>query len=98
MDGIRHALALLLWVAFPPALVTTGPYAVLRHPRYAELTLALLGWALLSNHLVSYLIFALWLPALWATVRLEERELHDRFGAAWQAYARRVPRFLPRWR
>jgi protein-S-isoprenylcysteine O-methyltransferase Ste14 len=80
----------------PTELVTTGPYAVLRHPRYAELTLALLGWALLSNHLVSYLIFALWLPVLWATVRLEERELRGRFGAEWDAYARRVPRFLPR--
>lgn len=80
----------------PSALVTTGPYAVLRHPRYAQLTLALLGWALLSNHLVSYLIFGLWLPVLWATVRLEERELRDRFGAEWDAYARRVPRFLPR--
>jgi protein-S-isoprenylcysteine O-methyltransferase Ste14 len=33
---------------------------------------------------------------LWATVRLEERELRDRFGAEWEAYARRVPRFLPR--
>jgi protein-S-isoprenylcysteine O-methyltransferase Ste14 len=83
-------------VQHPGALVTTGPYAVLRHPRYAQLTLALLGWALLSNHLVSYLIFGLWLPVLWATVRLEERELHDRFGAEWEAYARRVPRFLPR--
>jgi protein-S-isoprenylcysteine O-methyltransferase Ste14 len=80
----------------PSALVTTGPYAVLRHPRYAQLTLALLGWALLSNYLVSYLIFGLWLPVLWATVLLEERELRDRFGAEWDAYARRVPRFLPR--
>lgn len=137
MAEIRRALALLLWVAFPPALlfcsctrscasgvgsvrsrptwrsgrlglpeiaprrhptalVTSGPYAVIRHPRSAQLTLALLGWALLSNHLVSYLVFLLWLPALWAIVALEERELRDRFGAEWEAYARRVPRLLPR--
>ena len=101
MDGIRHLLALLLWVAFPPAL----GFWLLLHPfvRFwrrlgpaATYPLALLGWALRSNYLVSYLIFGLWLPVLWATVLLEERELRDRFGAEWDAYARRVPRFLPR--
>jgi len=29
---------------------------------------------------------------------LEERELRERFGAEYDAYCRRVPRFLPRLR
>ena len=36
--------------------------------------------------------------AFWLIVLFEERELRDRFGEAYAEYARRVPRFVPRWR
>ena len=36
------------------------------------------------------------LPTLHLVVVLEERELRQRFGAAYDAYARQVPRYLPR--
>jgi protein-S-isoprenylcysteine O-methyltransferase Ste14 len=39
---------------------------------------------------------ALWLPGIYVIVRLEEKELRDRFGLAYDEYRRRVPRFLPR--
>jgi len=35
------------------------------------------------------------LPLLWLTVILEERELRQRFGAAYDGYCQRVPRFRP---
>lgn len=79
-------------------LITEGLFAHIRHPRYAQLTLAFLGWALLANYLAGYVLFALWLPTLPAIVALEERELRDRFGRAYEDYCRRVPRFVPRWR
>ncbi len=80
----------------PQQLITTGVYAIIRHPRYVELCLALWGSALIANYLVLYLAAALWLPAIYAVVRLEEKELRDRFGVAYGEYSRRVPRFLPR--
>jgi protein-S-isoprenylcysteine O-methyltransferase Ste14 len=80
----------------PQQLITTGVYAVIRHPRYVQLYLGMLGSALIANYLVLYLVAALWLPALYVLVRLEEKELRDRFGAAYDEYSRRVPRFLPR--
>jgi protein-S-isoprenylcysteine O-methyltransferase Ste14 len=79
-------------------LVTQGLFAHIRHPRYAQLTLVLFGWALLANYLAGYVLFALWLPTLPALVAFEERELRDRFGQAYRDYSQRVPRFVPRWR
>ncbi len=77
-------------------LVTEGPFAVVRHPRYMQFMVALLGFSFIANHLALYGVFALWLPGVWLIAVLEERELHDRFGAEYAAYCRRVPRFLPR--
>jgi protein-S-isoprenylcysteine O-methyltransferase Ste14 len=77
-------------------LVTEGIYARIRHPRYVEGTLAVLGWALIVNTLAIYLLLALFLPAIGLIVVLEERELRDRFGEQYQEYCQRVPRFLPR--
>ncbi len=80
----------------PQGLITTGVYAIIRHPRYVQIFLGLLGSALIANYLALYLVVALWLPGIYVIVRLEEKELRDRFGPAYDEYRRRVPRFLPR--
>jgi protein-S-isoprenylcysteine O-methyltransferase Ste14 len=80
----------------PQRLITTGVYAIIRHPRYVQLFLGLWGSALIANYLALYLVAALWLPGIYVIVRLEEKELRDRFGLAYDEYSRRVPRFLPR--
>lgn len=76
-------------------LVTEGPYAHTRHPRYIQVFLALLGWAMLANYPAGYLAALLWVPFVLSIIRLEERELQRRFGAAYDEYAARVPRFWP---
>jgi protein-S-isoprenylcysteine O-methyltransferase Ste14 len=78
-------------------LVTEGLHAIVRHPRYLQFLLALLGWSLLANHLAAYVASALWIPGVWLIVLLEEKELRQRYGPEYEAYCRRVPRFLPRW-
>ncbi len=76
-------------------LLTEGVYARIRHPRYVETLLALLGFALVANYLAGYVVFGLGVLFLHAVVLLEERELRERFGVAWDEYARRVPRYVP---
>lgn len=78
------------------ALVTDGIYARVRHPRYVQLLIALAGYALIANHLASYIVVALWLPAIYVIVALEERELLEHFGEIYANYCRRVPRFIPK--
>jgi protein-S-isoprenylcysteine O-methyltransferase Ste14 len=63
-----------------------------------QFLIALLGWSLFANHLALYAVLALWVPGVWLIAVLEERELRERFGAEYDAYCRRVPRFLPRLR
>ena len=79
----------------PQKLVTTGPYAHTRHPRYVQVFLALAGWALLANYPAGYIAAVLWIPLLLVIVRLEEPELHRRFGAAYAEYCDHVSRFWP---
>ncbi len=81
---------------YPRALITDGIYARVRHPRYVQLLIALAGYALIANHLASYIVVALWLPAIHVIVALEEKELLDHFGESYANYCLRVPRFLPR--
>ena len=79
-------------------LLTDGIYARLRHPRYAQVAVALLGGALLMNYLAAYVTCAAGLVALRLIVPIEERELRQRFGQAYDEYCARTPRFVPRFR
>lgn len=81
---------------FEQRLLTEGIYARIRHPRYVVVFLTVLGFALIANYLATYILTALLTAALLCVVLLEEKELRQRFGSEYQAYARRVPRFLPK--
>lgn len=78
-------------------LLTEGPYAHVRHPRYVEVVIGMLGYAMVANYAGVYLVVLLCLPALHGVVVLEERELAERFGAEYADYRARVPRYVPRW-
>lgn len=77
-------------------LIQEGIYAKIRHPRYLEFILALIGWTLFANYLGLYVITAVSIALLLVIVEIEERELRQRFGSAYDDYAARVPRFIPR--
>jgi protein-S-isoprenylcysteine O-methyltransferase Ste14 len=75
-------------------LVTSGPYALIRHPMYVGLALAAIG-ALLLYRTWTTLAFVAMLPVLVARARREEESLAERFGARWDSYRRRVPAWIP---
>jgi protein-S-isoprenylcysteine O-methyltransferase Ste14 len=78
-----------------PVLVERGPFALSRHPMYVGLVTLSVGLTLLTGVLANLWVsvaFTLWLQH--AYVLPEERFLRDRFGAAYDEYAKRVPRWL----
>ena len=76
-------------------LRTDGLYARLRHPAYAAQMLTMLGLGCLAGTLAFWLVAGVWWVLLLTAIGLEERELHARFGPAYDEYRRRVPAFLP---
>ena len=79
------------------ALVVRGPYRLVRHPMYVVTATVIAGEGLLLSRPVLLAGAALYLAATGAlALRREEPVLRARFGAAYDAYAARVPAFLPR--
>ena len=77
-------------------LITDGIYRYTRNPQYAGVGLMLLGAAaLLGSGLALGLVVAYWIAIrIWLVV--EEEHLRGAFGAAYERYLQRTPRFLGR--
>jgi protein-S-isoprenylcysteine O-methyltransferase Ste14 len=80
----------------PGKLLTEGIYAKTRNPRYLEFLLFCFVYVAFANYSGAWIVYLLTFPAIHLVVLLEERELRDRFGAEYEEYCRRVPRYLPR--
>jgi len=76
-------------------LVTSGPYALVRHPIYTGLLLAFLGSALALGEWRGVLGLALATAAFWFKLRLEEAWMRQQFGDAYAQYARHVAALVP---
>jgi protein-S-isoprenylcysteine O-methyltransferase Ste14 len=71
-------------------LVTSGPYALVRHPMYVGGQLAEVCSFMLWRNWATLLIM-LNAPALFLRARREEEALAAEFGAEWDTYCRHVP-------
>jgi protein-S-isoprenylcysteine O-methyltransferase Ste14 len=91
---VRHQTGLLPGQA-THALIEEGPFRVSRNPLYVGLLALYLGLAFLAPTFWGFVLFpATVLLVLWGAIRPEERFLHERFGAAYDDYTRRVRRWL----
>lgn len=75
-------------------LVTEGPFRASRNPVFAGQVLLLAGVALAVPSVPGAVAALLFATAATAQVRAEERALEATHGAAFRAYAARVPRWL----
>jgi protein-S-isoprenylcysteine O-methyltransferase len=79
----------------PPALVTAGPYRVVRHPLYLATLGAVTGQAIAAGTWVAGAIALGLAIQLAIRAQREERLLARSLGAEWQSYAVRVQPGLP---
>lgn len=78
-------------------LIQHGPFALVRHPIYLSYWLMLLGLLAIYRTWMPLLTLIVVMASLTRRARREEQVLEATFGQTWQAYAQRVPMFLPRW-
>lgn len=74
-----------------------GPYSICRHPLYLFSTIGVVGFAaMLGSVIVTTILGLLTFAILNITANREERYLRATFGPAYEAYAARVPKILPK--
>ena len=83
----------------PKELVTTGPYRYVRNPIYVGVVLIFLGHFLWFGYwaLLIYMVSA-FIGVHFFVVLYEEPTLKRKFGAAYEDYLRKVPRWIPKFR
>ncbi len=77
-------------------LVTSGPYARVRHPLYTAMLGIATAFALVTAHWVFVALGIRSIVGLFVRVPREERMMLDEFGPEYAAYRQRTGRFLPR--
>lgn len=76
-------------------LVTSGPYALVRHPMYLAALAIALGLALALQSLFCLAVFVIYLVLLKLLMPFEEAGLRSAYAGAYEVYARRVPALIP---
>lgn len=96
MYTLGRAFRYDLKVSHGQALVTSGPYAWVRHPSYTGLLLWSVGIALWNPSLPGLVILLITtLPQIIYRIRVEEQIMKAHFGRRWQDYQRRTWALLP---
>jgi protein-S-isoprenylcysteine O-methyltransferase Ste14 len=95
-DFIRWGHGTPTQISPPIVLVVAGLYRFSRNPMYISIELTLFGEAVVlgSLTLVVYALFFLLRNVLFV-VLYEEPKLRRQFGASYDDYCRRVPRWIP---
>jgi len=77
-----------------PELITTGPYALVRHPLYSGMLLAMLGSAI-GQSVLWLLPLMVYGPYFIRGARREEKLLIEQFPDGYRAYMKRTKMLLP---
>lgn len=94
--AIAAAWPILLRAAKDRTLATTGLYARVRHPQYVGFLAIMVGFLLQWPTVPTLVMFPVLIVIYRRLALQEERAVAAEFGAAWDDYARRTPRFIPR--
>lgn len=76
-------------------LITTGPYAVVRHPIYTGCLAGFLGIAIAISEVRGFVAFVLFYLMFWAKLSKEERWMRSQFGETYTQYVHRTAALVP---
>lgn len=76
-------------------LITSGPYARVRHPIYTGILAGFLGTAIAVAQVRGAIGFVLIFVVLWAKLRMEEKWMRSQFGETYATYVQRTSALVP---
>jgi protein-S-isoprenylcysteine O-methyltransferase Ste14 len=76
-------------------LITSGPYAFVRHPIYTGLLTMFVATEIVLGHIAGIIAMPFVIVSLWVKLRFEERLMLENFPAEYEAYSQRVKRLIP---
>jgi protein-S-isoprenylcysteine O-methyltransferase Ste14 len=76
-------------------LITTGPYALVRHPIYTGILTGFLGTAIALSQVRGAIGFVVIFVALWSKLRKEEEWMRSQFGETYTSYAHHTAALVP---
>src|ERR1700756_3949628 len=76
-------------------LITTGPYAVVRHPIYTGILTGFLGMAIAISQVRGFIVLVLIFLVFWLKLRMEEKWMRSQFGETYATYAQQPAALVP---
>jgi len=76
-------------------LITSGPYALVRHPIYTGLLTMFVATVIVLGHVAGIIALPFVFMSLWIKLRYEEKLMLKQFPNEYTAYQRRVKRIIP---
>ena len=76
-------------------LITSGPYAFVRHPIYTGLLAMVVATVTVLGHIAGIIAMPFVIVSLWVKLRSEEKLMLQKFPNEYAAYSRRVKRLIP---
>jgi protein-S-isoprenylcysteine O-methyltransferase Ste14 len=76
-------------------LITSGPYAFVRHPIYTGLLTMFVATVIVLGHIAGIIAMPFVIVSLWIKLRYEEKLMLQQFPVEYAAYQQRVKRLIP---
>jgi protein-S-isoprenylcysteine O-methyltransferase Ste14 len=76
-------------------LITTGPYAAVRHPIYTGILAGFLGTAIALSQVRGFLGFVVVSLSFWTKLHMEEEWMRSQFGETYATYAHQTAALVP---
>jgi protein-S-isoprenylcysteine O-methyltransferase Ste14 len=76
-------------------LITSGPYALVRHPIYTGILTGFAGTAIALSQVRGLIAFVLVFVVFWAKYRMEEGWMRSQFGETYATYAHHTAALVP---
>ena len=76
-------------------LITSGPYALVRHPIYTGLLTMFVATVIVLGHVAGIIAMPFVFASFWIKLRYEEKLMLKQFPEQYAAYQKRVKRIIP---